>query len=491
MVISWLGILTNQGFFTAMPKRLFTKIRKIVQQRKGHNAHPHDAVAAYTVITPDRHNFHRSAISPAALQIVDTLTSKGYEAYIVGGCIRDSLLGKEPKDFDVSTNAHPEEIKALFRNCRLIGRRFRLAHVRIGREVIEVATFRANHQNAADNAGNNVPANKQQASQSNAGLLLRDNVFGTLDDDAERRDFTVNALYYRPSDQCLIDHVSGFDDVQSHTLRLIGEPTQRYKEDPVRILRALRFTAKLNFTMTPETQNAIAESSELLGHIPAARLFDEMLKLFLSGSAERVWTLLNEHDTARWLFPDSIEENNPNPAHQAMITQVMKNTDIRIAEGKRVTPAFLFAVMLWGPLMRKWDSIKAEGVPPTPAFQQAIQRVTFEQAQVTTIPKRFAIPLRDIWELQLKLPQRSGKRAQRTVEHKRFRAAYDLLLLREEAGDSPPGIGDWWTEYQEADEARREAMSASVKNPPGSGRKKRRRKPKSRHRQPQQPSSDS
>lgn len=460
-----------------MPKRLFTKLRKIIVQ---HNASKQEDVdsSRYRVIPPEQHNFHTARISPAALEIVKTLTQEGHEAYIVGGCIRDSLIGKEPKDFDVSTSAHPEEIKALFRQCRLIGKRFRLAHVRIGREVIEVATFRANHSSNSNNSSDPNAPTKQQSSQSEAGLLLRDNVFGTLDDDAIRRDFTVNALYYRPSDRCLIDHVQGFEDIQQKTLRLIGDPEQRYKEDPVRILRAIRFQAKLGFTMTPTTESAIAECSDLLGHIPAARLFDEMLKLFLSGHATQVWPMLKHYDVARWIFPNSVPATNPNPAHQAMIDQVIINTDQRIAQNKGVTPAFLFAVMLWGPLINRWESLKADGIPPVPAFQQAIQQVTFEQTQFTTIPKRFSIPLREIWELQLRLPYRAGKRAVRLVEHKRFRAAYDLLLLREEAGETPPGVGQWWTDYQAADAETRQSMAASVQNAPGSGRPKRKRRRK-------------
>lgn len=455
-----------------MPKRLFNKIKNIIQTQISDvipdDDDPH-------VIPATEHAFGDSEISPAALTIVATLNDAGYEAYIVGGCIRDSLLGKAPKDFDVSTNAHPEQIKALFRQCRLIGRRFRLAHVRIGREVIEVATFRASHNTEVDQDNAT-----QVASQSDAGLLLRDNVFGDLDDDAMRRDFTVNALYYRPDDGSLIDHVGGFEDVQSRTLRLIGDPTQRYKEDPVRILRALRFSAKLDFTMTEPTADAINECSELLAHIPAARLFDEMLKLFLNGSAERTWQLLNDYDVARWLFPDSVAATNPEPAYQAMINQVMINTDIRIAENKRVTPAFFFAVLLWGPLVRRWQTLQDEGVPRVPAFQQAIQQITHQQAQCTTIPKRFSIPLREIWELQLKLPHRAGKRAARTFEHKRFRAAYDLLLLREQAGETTPGIGEWWTTYQECDAEQRQAMSDSVTDPK-SGKKRRRRRPRKRN----------
>ncbi|MCG8315008.1 MAG: polynucleotide adenylyltransferase PcnB [Pseudomonadales bacterium] len=444
-----------------MPKRLFSKIKGLITDSSA-NTKPR-------VIGPEQHDFHPEVFSPSAVTVVEKLTEAGHQAYIVGGCIRDSLLGITPKDFDVATSAHPEEIKALFRNCRLVGRRFRLAHVRFGREIIEVATFRGCHDNAAN-------TDKHQSSQSEAGLLLRDNVFGTVDEDALRRDFTANALYYCPLNHTIVDYVNGFEDIQSRTLRLIGNPEQRYKEDPVRMLRAIRFAAKLDFTLTADTERPIFDHAELLNHIPAARLFDEIQKLFLSGAAENVWRLLQHYGVAPWLFPNSTAERNPNPAHQAMIDQVMINTDIRIAEDKPVTPAFLFAVMLWGPLNIRWESVKSRGVPPVPAFQQAIQSVINEQTKFTSIPKRFVIPLREIWELQLKLPQRSGKRPFRTLEHPRFRAAYDLLLLREHADEIQPELGEWWTNFQEADDETRRSMCDQQSSNKRNGRSRRRRR---------------
>lgn len=460
-----------------MPKRLFSKIKGLISDNSN------SRVPTPTIIGPTEHNFCHKNISPNAISVLETLTKHGHEAFIVGGCVRDGLLGNIPKDFDVATSAHPEEIKALFRNCRLVGRRFRLAHVRFGREVIEVATFRGSHSKAGSD-------DKHESAQSDEGMLLRDNVFGTLDEDALRRDFTANALYYRHTDHSIIDYVNGYRDLQQKTLRLIGDPEQRYKEDPVRMLRAIRFAAKLGFSLTPETETPIFEHAELLNFIPPARLFDEIQKLFLSGAAQEVWRLLKHYGVAGCLFPNSTPENNPHPPHQAMIDQVMINTDQRIAQDKPVTPAFLFAVMLWGPLNRRWEDIKAEGVPPIPAYQQAIQNTISEQTQFTSIPKRFVIPLREIWELQLKLPQRRGKRVLRSFEHPRFRAAYDLLLLREEAREIESGLGAWWTDYQEADDAGRKAMVEAQQGnqPKGKNRKRRRRRP-NRSNQQQQPRS--
>ena len=450
-----------------MPKRLISKIKRFWEKNSDSNK------VRANVYAMDEHLFRPEDISPAAIRVVETLNQGGYEAYLVGGCVRDSLIGKIPKDFDVATNAHPEEIKALFRNCRLIGRRFRLAHVRFGREVIEVATFRGNHDNSDDN-------DQTQSAQSDAGLLLRDNVFGSLDEDAIRRDFTINALYYRHSDHSILDFVGGWEDIQQRQLRLIGDPEKRYREDPVRMLRAIRFAAKLDFTLTEEIERPIREHAELLGHIPPARLFEEVLKLFLSGEASNVWRLLNHYHLAQWLFPASVPETNTHPGTEAMINQVMINTDERIALEKPVTPAFLYAVMLWGPLQTHWKNFQDEGIPPVPAYQKAIQRTLYDQTGYTTIPKRFVIPLREIWELQVRLPKCNGKRAEQLFEHPRFRAAYDLLLLREAGGETKPGLGEWWTRYQEVDAEERKAMANAAPQGPKKrgGNRNRRRAPR-------------
>lgn len=450
-----------------MPKRLIQKIKGLI---KG-NAKP---VYVRREIPRGEHHFPEEDIGRSVLSVLDTLTKAGYEAYLVGGSIRDGLIGLHPKDFDVATSATPEEIRGLFRNCRLIGRRFRLAHVRFGRDVIEVATFRASHQNVTED-------DSDDSHQTDEGLLLRDNVFGTLDEDAVRRDFTANALYYRHTDGAILDFVNGYDDIRHQRLRLIGEPEQRYREDPVRMLRAVRFAAKLGFQLDPATAAPIPRLADLLAQIPPARLFEEFLKLFLSGHAEPVWPLLNQNKLTRWLFPGAAPENNTTPGADAMIQLALRNTDRRIADGKPVTPYFLLAVLLWGPLQRQWATYCADGMPPAPALQKAIQQVIHDQSRHVSIPKRFSLPMREIWELQVRLGQRSSRRCEQTIQHPRFRAAYDLLLLREEAGEVPKGLGDWWTQYQEADHAGREELCQNLGQKP---QKRRRRYNNRRNRRP-------
>ncbi|MAR91484.1 MAG: poly(A) polymerase [Pseudomonadales bacterium] len=448
-----------------MPKRLINKFKEWFSG----NGDPQ-----LRVIPRGQHQFPEEDIKGQVLSVLDGLTDAGYEAYLVGGSIRDGLIGLHPKDFDVATSATPEQIKAVFgRNCRLIGRRFRLAHVRFGRDIIEVATFRASHSKADDD-------DQHHSSQSEEGLLLRDNVFGTLAEDAVRRDFTANALYYRHTDGAVLDFVNGYEDIQQRTLRLIGDPEQRYREDPVRMLRAVRFAAKLDFHLAPDTAAPIGELSELLGLIPPARLFEEVLKLFMSGHAQAVWPLLLDYQLAHWLFPLSVPGRNDATGMQTLIGLALRNTDERLAQGKPVTPAFLYAVLLWGPLQQFWQRAQDDGMSPVPALQKAIQQVIQQQAQHTSIPKRFGIPMREMWELQGRLSQRSPKRCEALLQHPRFRAAYDLLLLREEAGELEPGLGDWWTRYQTADEAQRAELCKGL----GAGKKKRRRRPRNRRPKP-------
>lgn len=431
-----------------MPKRLIKKIKGLISGTP--------STPQCRVIPRGQHHFPEEDIGGHVLSALDQLVDAGYEAYLVGGSVRDGLIGMHPKDFDISTSAHPEEIKALFnRNCRLVGRRFRLAHIRMGRNIIEAATFRACHSKAASD-------DSQLSSQSDEGLLLRDNVFGTLDEDAIRRDFTANALYYRHTDGAVLDFVNGYEDVENRTLRLIGEPEQRYREDPVRMLRAVRFAAKLGFTLEPATEAPIKGLAELLAHIPAARLFEEILKLFMSGQAEAVWPLLLKYDLAQWLFPQSVPNANNEQGMQRMIEIALRNTDIRIAAGKPVTPAFLLAVLLWGPLQQGLKKELSKDIPPGPALQKAIQSVIHKQSQTTSIPKRFGIPMREMWELQSRLEHRTLKRCQTLVQHPRFRASYDLLLLREESGEIEPGLGQWWTQYQEASEDERSQMCQNL-----------------------------
>lgn len=430
---------------------------------------PTDALTPH-IIPRAEHPVSRRQISEAALKVLYRLNGAGFDAYLVGGCIRDALLGQMPKDFDVATNATPEQVRDLFRNSRMIGRRFRIVHVRFGREVIEVTTFRGQPKNEH---GEHI------AQQSDEGLLLRDNVWGSIEEDAIRRDFTINALYYNIADFSILDFAGGIGDINACTLRLIGDPATRYREDPVRMLRAIRFAAKLDFTLDPHTEAPLEELAPLLLSIPPARLFDEALKLFMAGYGLMTFRLLSHYNLFGMLFPESEEAMADAAWAEELIEQALRNTDKRIAEDRPVTPAFLLAAFLWAPVKHRQMELEQEGMPPVPALQAAAQQVISRQLEHTSIPKRFGIPMREIWELQERLPQRRGRRAFQTREHPRFRAAYDLLLLREQAGELPRGLGDWWTAFQQGDEHEQRRLLQKVGSDPasqGDGRRKRRRK---------------
>lgn len=446
-----------------MPKRLVEKLRSFLpgQTRK--------RVRHYQrrEIPRDEHSVSRSMISEPAKKVLHRLNKSGYEAYLVGGGVRDILLGGQPKDFDIATNATPEEVHDLFRNSRLIGRRFRIVHVVFGREIIEVTTFRGNARDADDDE---VTDDEHRTSEH--GLLLRDNVYGNQEEDALRRDFTINALYYCIRDFTVIDYANGMEDLQNRQIRLIGDPETRYREDPVRMLRAIRFAAKLGFDIEPDTNAPIRELAPLLSHIPPARLFDEVLKLFSAGHGERTYDLLQEYGLLAPLFPETVRAIDAGEPDE-LIRQALRNTDARIAQGKSVTPYFLFAAMLWPALQAEWNRRQDNGEPVQPALHGAIGKVIGRQVQATAIPKRFSGPMKEIWELQMRLPRRNGKRAFATLTHPRFRAAYDFLLVRESSGEIEAGLGDWWTEFQQLDERGQETMLSQLD---ASGPKKRRRK---------------
>ncbi len=375
-------------------------------------------------------------ISTNALKVLQRLQEADFEAYLVGGSVRDLLLGLTPKDFDITTSASPEQVKNLFKNCRLIGRRFRLAHVLFGREVIEVATFRADHQQGE---GGQVEA---------GGRILRDNVFGSIEEDARRRDFSVNALYYCPNTTSIVDYVDAYEDIQNKALRLIGDPLVRCSEDPVRCLRAARFSAKLDFVLDEATESAVRNKAHLLRNIPPARLFEEVLKLFHSGHAVRSLQKLIELDLLQFLFP--VADKNVKAKNQKFIKFVqlaLSNTDERIQSGKPVTPAFLFAVMLW-PKAREIATVYEEEEPPVPALLRAADDVLHEQLRYTSLPKRFSVPMREIWAMQPRLERYTGKRALRMLGHSRFRAGYDFLCLRSKVRESLSGYCQWWTDIQ-------------------------------------------
>ena len=398
------------------------------------------------------------------------LREGGFGAYLVGGAVRDLLLGLHPKDFDVATDATPEQVKSLFRNCRLIGRRFRLAHVVYGREIIEVATFRAN---VDDGSGDR---------EVEDGRLVRDNVYGTIEDDAVRRDFTCNALYYAIEDFSVRDYTGGFEDVQARVMRLIGDPETRYREDPVRMLRAIRLAAKLDFEIEPGTAAPIPVLAPLLGEAAPARLFEEMLKMFLSGHAVASFERLEAHGLLGALLPESAAalRSNRSGALRRMVLQGLANTDARVAADEPVSPAFLFALLLWPAYCRALAGLQAQGMHAEEAQRRAADRVTLHQVQTIALPKRFSLPMQEIWLLQSRFGSRQRKRVFRLLAHPRFRAAYDFLVLRQAASDSHAADVEFWTQAQlsSGDElsANLEATSAAGEGDDAPARKRRRRR---------------
>ena len=396
-------------------------------------------VPSLHVIPREAHNISRKQMSQGTLRVLYRLREAGFAAYLVGGAVRDLLVGGEPKDFDVATDATPEQVKALFRNCRLIGRRFRLAHVVYGREIIEVATFRAN---GGDDEGDRLT--------DDGGRLLRDNVYGSIEHDAVRRDFTANALYYAIEDFSVRDYVGGFADVQARVLRLIGEPEARYREDPVRMLRAVRLAAKLSFTIEPATAEPIARLAPLLADASPARLFEETLKMFLSGHAVASFELLEAHGLLPVLLPETAQalQSNKSGALRRMLVQGLRNTDARVHADQPVSPAFLYAVLLWPAYCRALALLQAQGVHAAEAQRRAADRVTLHQVARIALPRRFSQPMQEIWLLQPRFTLRLRKRVFRLLSHPRFRAAFDFLELRLAASDSHADDVAFWREAQ-------------------------------------------
>jgi len=391
------------------------------------------------IIPRTEHSVSRSDISENALKVLYRLKNAGYQAYLVGGGVRDILLGLKPKDFDVATDAHPEQVRELFRNCRLIGRRFRLAHVHFGREIIEVSTFRASHTDAIDGEGH-----------EEDGRIIRDNVYGKLDDDVWRRDFTVNALYYNIEDYSIVDYVGGLEDIKKRQLRLIGIPEDRYQEDPVRMLRAIRFSIKLGFSIHPVSEQPIRKLAPLLEEIPEARLFEEFLKLFMSGQSEKTYQQLRKYGLFAMLFPQTEKFlNRGDEFIHKFLLSAFKNTDTRLAEDKPVTPAFLLAALLWVPVRDLANDHEGNGLSEMDAINLASDAVISHQISSTSMPRRFTHMARDMWALQARLKNIRGKRPLKLLAHQRFRAAYDFLLLRAEAGESVQELASWWTAFQE------------------------------------------
>ena len=429
------------------------------------------------MLSRDQHPVSRQLLSPSALKVLYRLNKGGYDAYLVGGGVRDILLGLKPKDFDIATNATPEQIKALFRNCRLIGRRFRLAHIVFGREIIEVATFRGHHDEKDQQ-------DKKTSKQSEHGMLLRDNIYGSIEEDAERRDFTINALYYSSKDFKVYDFANGVKDVEDKVIRLIGDPETRYREDPVRMLRAIRFATKLNMEIETQTKAPIKTLAPLMANIPAARMFEEFLKMFISGKAVANYTQLREYHLFKFFFP-AVDQalDCDDDLLERFIMLAMTNTDKRINNDQRVTPAFLFAAMLWYPLQSYIKQINVNNsLAPQDAFFAALSEIMPEQQRNISIPKRLQAVMKDIWILQEKLVRREGKKAFKTFEHPKFRAGYDFLLLRSEIESDNTQLAElakWWTDFQDVSNDAQVQMVKGIKNSHVSKRRtpRKRRKP--------------
>jgi len=413
------------------------------------------------VYTKAEHGIGRDRLSRGALSTVDGLTKAGYQAYVVGGAVRDLLLGLPPKDFDVATNATPEQVHATFRRSRLIGRRFRIVHVLFGAETVEVSTFRT--------------ADLTEAETDEHGRVLRDNTFGDIVSDAERRDFTINALYYDAVSESVIDYHGGVGDLRKKTLRMIGDPATRYREDPVRMLRVARFAAKLGFKIDPHTRAPIVEVSPLLSNVPSSRLFDEMMKLLLSGHAVAAVKQLREEGLHHGLLPmlDVILEQ---PMGEKFVMLALARTDERILQGKGVAPGFLFAALLWHEVLKTWNEMKAKGAHSMPSLFEAMNVVLDTQTEKLAIQRRFVADMREIWSLQPRFERMNGRAPFKLLEHPRFRAAYDFTLLRAESGEIERSVGEWWTSFYDADAEERNRMTSEAPASGSGDAKKRRRR---------------
>ncbi|WP_263768876.1 polynucleotide adenylyltransferase PcnB [Propionivibrio soli] len=437
-------------------------IRKLISRVFGRKTS--GAAGDRAVISPSKHGIRRDQLSSGSRRTVETLQQHGYKAYVVGGAVRDLLAGIAPKDYDVATNATPEQVRQCFRRSRIIGRRFQIVHVLMGSETVEVTTFRGPHGDEGQPGRAHTDAH---------GRVLRDNVFGSEQDDAARRDFTVNALYFDPATETIVDYHHGVADLQQKTLRMIGDPKMRYREDPVRMLRAVRLAAKLGLTIDPEARRPIRELATLIENVPASRLFDEMLKLLTSGSAVKCVQQLREEGLHHGLLPllDVILEQ---PLGERFVMLSLENTDRRVREGKPTSPGFLFATLLWHEVLAKWEAIKAAGERAIPALFLAMDEVLEVQSEKLAITRRIAGDIKDIWALQPRFEQRSGKRPYGVLEQPRFKAGYDFLLLRVASGEVEAELGEWWTNFLNGDAETRATLLLPPK--PDETRKRRRRK---------------
>ena len=411
----------------------------------------------------EKHGLARERISPAAAKVCSVLRDAGFSSYVVGGAVRDLLLNIEPKDFDVATDARPEQVKPLFRRAIIIGRRFRLVHVMLGPETVEVSTFRS--------------ADADTSEKDEHGRVLRDNVFGTQEGDARRRDFTVNALYYDPATEEVVDFHGGLADLKKRVMRVIGDPETRFREDPIRMLRAVRLAAKLGLTIDPDTREPIREMAPLMERVPPARLFDEMLKLLLSGHASACLRQLREVGLHKGVLPllDVILEQ---PLGERFVTLALAQTDERVLADRPVSPAFLFAALLWHEVLAASKARQARGERPVPALEAAMDEVLDTQCAKLAITRRLTATMREVWAMQPRFENRSGNRAYRLLEAPRFRMAYDFLALRAASGEMPAELEAWWRAFQSADADTRKAMLLPETGP-RKRRRRRRKKPPS------------
>jgi len=409
-----------------------------------------------------QHGIGREAISQGSRKVCEMLHAQGHQAYVVGGAVRDLLLGLRPKDFDVATDAYPEEVHKLFRRSRLIGKRFKLVHVMFGEETVEVSTFRA----------------RTPAETDEHGRVLRDNIYGTREDDSIRRDFTINALYYDPASEALLDYHNGLRDLQRKSVRIIGDARARYREDPLRMLRAVRFAAKAGFSIDERTRKPIRELAHLLGNVPPSRVYEEMQKLLLSGHAATGLRELRSEGLHHGLLPllDVIFEQ---PMGERFVTLALEQTDSRVRSGKSVSPAFLFAALLWHEVLAAWKKAEQRGLKPIPALFEAMDTVLDIQTDKLAVPRRLTAVMKEIWALQPRFEQRSGRRPFGLLAHERFRAGFDFLVLRSGSGEAPEELAQWWEKFQHSGEAERQAMLMAPQPGERKGRRRRRRRHKS------------
>ncbi|GJI97762.1 poly(A) polymerase I [Duganella caerulea] len=433
-------------------------IKKLIRKILGTKSKARDT-STPVVLGPEAHGIDPRLLSSNAVRVTSTLQEAGYEAFVVGGAVRDLLLGVKPKDFDIATNATPEQVKRLFRRAFIIGKRFQIVHVMFGQDLLEVTTFRGT---TLDNA----PKDEH-------GRVLRDNTFGSQAEDAVRRDFTINAMYYNPANQQVLDYHGGIEDIRAKTLRIIGQPEARYREDPVRMLRVVRFAAKLKFTIEPNTGAPIPVMASLIDNVPAARVFDEMLKLLMSGQALACLQQLRKEGLHHGLLPllDVVLEQ---PLGAKFVTLALDSTDARIHAGKTVSPGFLFASLLWHQVLEKWTAYRAAGEQTIPALHLAADDVLDSQTEKLALQRKIGSDMRDIWSMQPRFERRTGKSPHKLLEHLRFRAGYDFLLLRCASGEIDAELGEWWTAFYEGDEGTREDLIASANQPAGGGAKRKR-----------------